>query len=161
MRQFTTAFLVCGLFFASLARAEHTRITNPSALNLEVLGRGLLYSVSFDRVMNDELAAGIGIGSTSLVGSGTATMIPVYVNYYFQKDQGSLYATGGATLVAGDDISDSKSSFGSVELNNVVPTFGVGYENRGDSGFLFRVTGYGIVAEKLTPWVGFTFGYAF
>ena len=88
-------------------------------------------------------------------------MIPVYVNYYFQKDQGSLFATAGATLVAGENVGSATASTGSVELNPVMPTAGLGYENRGDSGFLFRLTGYALFGEEISPWVGFTFGYAF
>lgn len=159
MTKLVTALAV--LMTLSTARAEHTRVTNPSALNLEVLGRGILYSVNFDRVMDDNLAAGIGFGTTSLVGTGNATMIPAYVNYYFLKDSGSLYATGGATIAIGDDVDTAETKFGSIELNSVVPTFGLGYENRGDSGFLFRITGYGLIGAKFSPWVGFTFGYAF
>jgi hypothetical protein len=42
-----------------------------------------------------------------------------------------------------------------------MPVFGVGYETRGDNGFLFRVTGYAVAGKDLAPWVGFSFGYGF
>jgi hypothetical protein len=152
------------------ARAEATRVTNPSAINLEVLGRGLLYSISFDRVLNDDLAAGIGFGTTTLnnldgTSSGVSTaLIPVYINYYFMRDAGSLFVTGGATIVGNSSGANGlKANFSGLQFNStpVLPTFGLGYENRGDSGFLFRVTGYGIIGQTLAPWVGFTLGYAF
>jgi hypothetical protein len=43
----------------------------------------------------------------------------------------------------------------------VFPVLGVGFESRGDTGFLFRATAYGIVSSDVHPWLGFTFGYAF
>jgi hypothetical protein len=152
------------------ARAEHTRVTNPNALSVEVLGRGLLYSISYDRVATDDLVAGIGIGSVSLKTAGgtdanaSVTMIPFYANYYFTRDGNSLYGTAGATLVSNSSSASSlKSSAGGVEFgsSSVLPNFGLGYESRGDSGFLFRVAAYAIVADNVAPWGGFTLGYSF
>jgi hypothetical protein len=155
---------------ADPARAEHTRVTNPNALNVEVFGRGLLYSVNFDRVVSDDLVAGIGFGSTSMRTLDdqdpgvTATLVPVYVNYYFMRDQGSLYVTAGADVVTNSsDLKGLKSTYGGMQFNAnaVLPTFGLGYENRGDYGFLFRVAAYGVVAKSVNPWFGFTLGWAF
>jgi hypothetical protein len=151
------------------ALAAHTRVTNPNAISFELLGRGLLYSVSYDRVLNDELAAGFGYGGvTTKVGdmsaNQTASMIPAYINYYLAADQGSVYATAGAVLIANSSTAQGKSaSVSGIDFTSqsVIPQFGLGYENRGDSGFLFRVTAYGMIANKFAPWAGFTFGYSF
>lgn len=157
-------------FVIPQARAEHVRMSNPNVAGVEVLGRGLLYSAFFDRVVSDDLAAGIGIGTTKTQdlngndASKSATLIPAYANFYFNRDQGSLYATGGVTLITNSsDVSNLKSTTGAVEFGtaSVLPTFGLGYENRSDAGFLVRFTGYGIVGKKLAPWIGFSFGYAF
>lgn len=169
-KAFFTALMSVGFVLSSNAWAEHTRVTNPNMLGIEVFGRGLLWGFVFDRVLNDDMSAGIGFGSTgtkTLADADTgksATMIPVFVNYYFTRDQGSVFATAGATLVSNSsDVRGFKSSVGNVEFSSsaVQATFGAGYENRSDNGFLFRVTGYGIAANKIAPWFGFTFGYAF
>ena len=155
-------------FAAPAARAEHTRVTYPSAVGAEVLGRGLLYSVFFDRAMNDDMVAGVGFGTVGVTatngGRGTASMLPVYMNYYFTRDQGSLFASIGATVVLNAaDVETAKTRVGNLTYAAVpvVPVAGLGYENRGDSGFLFRLTAYAMYAEKFVPWAGFSFGWAF
>ena len=168
--QIAVLSLILATELSNVARAEATRITNPNAINLEVLGRGLLYSISFDRVLSDDLAAGIGFGTVGLnnidgTGSNQSTaLIPVYINYYFMRDSGSLFVTGGATLVGNSSGANGlKANFSGLQFNStpVLPTFGAGFESRGDSGFLFRVTAYGIIGQTLSPWVGFTLGYSF
>ncbi len=156
---------------ATSARAENTRATYPNALSVEAFGRGLLYGLSFDRVVTEDLAAGISYGRTPLKRLDdtdtnlSTSLVPVYINYYFMRDAGSLFATAGATLVVNnDDAKGNKSEFGGLEFTSstpVLPTIGVGYEVRTDSQFLFRATGYGIIARTIKPWFGLTLGYAF
>jgi hypothetical protein len=169
-RTFSGWVAVGVLCFAVEVRAEHTRVTNPTVLGFEVLGRCLMYSAVFDHVLNDDLAAGLGIGSTStqtlsgIDANRNATALPVYLNYYFSRDQGSVFATVGATLVTNSgDVSGLKSAVGGLEYPSgaVLGTGGLGYENRGDNGFLFRLTAYAIAGKSVIPWVGFGFGYAF
>ena len=147
------------------AQAAHTRITNPNAATVEILGRGILWSVGFDRVLDDHLAAGLGIGSVKIQGSSeSATVIPAYFNYYFAKEQGSLFATGGVSLVTGaGNLDGLKSDVGGIKFSSssVLPTFGVGYENRSDAGFLFRVAAYGLIGKEIAPWGGLSVGWSF
>jgi hypothetical protein len=148
-----------------------TRVTYPSVVSFEVLGRGMLYSVNFDEALNDDIAAGIGIGSvstnlhdTDIDGNASATLVPVYFNYYLRRTAGSVFLTGGATLILNHAATKYKdTSTGNLQIpsSSVMPTFGAGYEYRTDTGFLFRVTGYAIAGKSITPWAGFTFGYAF
>ena len=162
-----------GLVFVSHsaeALTNNTRATNPLALSLELGGRGFLYSLNFDRVLNDNLAAGFGIGnvtanSASLVSaSQSSVVIPVYFNYYFMPDAGSFYVTGGADLVTNaSGLSGFTSSPGGLSFSSspILLTFGIGYEFRSDSGYLVRATGYGIYGNSLIPWGGISFGYSF
>ncbi len=149
----------------SMAFAENTRATNPSALSAEVLGRAGTWSINFDHAVDDHLAAGIGFGSISTkvlgVSAGTVGAIPVYVNYYFVPEQGSIFATGGATVFT-ESVSGLKASTGGFDLSGqVMASAGVGYENRTDQGFLFRIAGYALIADEIAPWGGFTIGYSF
>ncbi len=149
----------------------HTRATYPSAVSLELLGRAMLYSINFDQVLNDNIAAGVGLGSVSTNfhdtdhdANQTATFVPAYMYYYFNKTAGSPFLTGGVTLILNHaGVKNLDTSTGSLQIpsSSVMPTFGGGYENRMDSGFLFRVTGYLIAGKSLTPWLGFSFGYGF
>jgi len=169
MRKISVALFLVSMAFS--ARAEHTRVTHPNVLGVEMLGRAGLFSVQYDRVMNDDMAAGFGYGTVGLkdrtsgadIGQ-SVKLVPVYFNYYFKQDQGSLYGTGGATIILdSNDAAGRTSKTGSIDFGSgaVLPVVGFGYENRGDSGFLFRVTGYATFADKVIPWVGFTFGHAF
>ena len=162
--------LVIVTCFTGLAQAdEATRMTNPNAVGFEILGRSLLYSVFYDRALNDDMAAGFGVGtvSTQIAGIDTgtsATMVPAYLNYYFSRTGNALFATGGVSLITNaSSVSGTKSSTGGYTFNSnsVEPSFGAGFESRGDSGFLFRVAGYGLIGSKVVPWMGFSFGYAF
>lgn len=155
---------------ATKREQPHTRVTYPSAFNVEMLGRGMLWNITFDQVLNDDMAAGFGFGAVSTQtasgadGNQTATMVPAYFHYYFSRTQGSVYATGGLNLILNaSKVRDLESSTGGLEFrrDSIIPTFGVGYENRGDNGFLFRIAAYGLLGDDLTPWMGFTFGYAF
>jgi hypothetical protein len=166
------ALVISGaLAWSPTARAEHTRVTYPNAISLEVFGRGLLYGLSYDRVLSDDLVVGLSYGHTPLddlngndANVGTS-LIPVYLNYYFSRSAGSLFMTAGVTVVTStDEAKDHKTGYGGVEFGSsrpVLPTFGVGFEERSDANFLFRVTGYGIVGRKLAPWFGISLGYAF
>lgn len=149
---------------------EHVRVTNPNSIGVELLGRGMLFSITYDRVVNDDIVAGAGVGSTSLRTLGDADtglrtgLIPIYVNYYFMREGGSPFATLGANIVTNSSGANGlKSTFSGMEFGSraVQATFGVGYENRNDAGFLFRVSVYGIYAQTLSPWAGLTLGYCF
>lgn len=150
---------------------NHTRVTYPSTVSIEVLGRAMLYSVNFDQVVDDHIAVGAGFGSVSTnfhdtdrdTGE-TASFIPVYMNYYFTETAGSPFVTGGVTMLLNHAATKGyDTSTGDLQIpsSTVMPEFGVGYEYRTDTSFLFRVTGYLAAAKSLTPWVGFSFGYAF
>lgn len=156
------------LVFAKAARAEHTRVTYPTSIGFEAFGKGLQYSVQFDRVLSDDLVAGVGYGGTSLndaSGNDTgrrATLIPFYAHYYFAREQGSFFGMAGATLVTDSGAANGlTSSAGGLKFtsSSVLPVIGIGYEERPDTGFLFRAAAYGVLGKEYSPWFGFALGY--
>ncbi len=156
----STRLIVASLAFASLssARAESTRPTHPTAIGIEALGRASSASLFFDRMLDENFSAGFGFGG------GSISMVPVYANYYFSKEQGSLYGTAGVSLVLDlDGARGQKSAAADWVVNeSVIPVLGIGYENRSDQGYLFRATGYVAYADKtFNPWGGVSLGYAF
>ena len=153
-----------------IARADEARSLNPNAISIEIFGKDLLYTVQYDRAMTEDFFAGIGVstvGINNLDGSdanSTAVLVPVYAGYYFMREQGSPYVEVGASIVANNSTATNhETSIGNVQFSSsqVLPHFGAGWETRTDQGFLFRVTGYGIVGQTIRPWFGATFGYAF
>jgi hypothetical protein len=165
--------LITGVFsisYPAQALTNNTRASNPSALSLELGGRGLLYSLNFDRVLSDNLAAGFGIGTvTASLSNLTATsqsspILPVYFNFYFMQDAGSLYVTGGADLLTSpSSVSGLTSSPGGLGFSSspILLTLGLGYEFRSDAGYLVRAAAYGVYGSSLVPWGGISFGYSF
>lgn len=164
---------LCGGLFgmgADAMASNNTRVSNPNSVNVELGGRGLLYTFSYDRVLSDELSVGFGFGTVpmnDLFGNTTnvsATIVPLYLSYYFMREAGSLFATAGASLVANSSsVSGLKTSVGGLQLSStpLLPTAGVGYEFRSDPGFLVRVAGYLILGQTVAPWGGFSIGYSF
>jgi len=159
------------LFFCSSAMAaDSTRTLKPDAASFEAMGRGLLWSVNYDRTLIDSMAVGLGFGT---VGTKTATggdggtmayLLPLYYNYYFMLTQGSIYATAGVDFVINSgSVKNLGAATGNVDFPSypVMPVFGAGYENRSASGFMFRFALYGIWGDGLDPWGGFSFGYCF
>ncbi|MBS1961015.1 MAG: hypothetical protein JST04_02280 [Bdellovibrionales bacterium] len=148
-----------------------TRATYPSVVSIELLGRSMLYSVNFDQALNENMSAGFGLGSSSmnihntdLDANKSATFLPAYFDYYFLNAAGSPYVTAGVTLILNhSSVKGTDTSTGNLEIPSspVMPTVGGGYEYRSDTGFLFRVAGYLVAGRSLTPWLGFSFGYAF
>ena len=140
------------------SHAAQTRPTYPTAVGVEALGRAASYSFFVDRMLDENLAAGVGYGG------GPISMVPVYANYYLSAEQASLYLTAAASLVLDlDQVRGRVTSAGDWVVNDsVIPVVGLGYENRSDQGALFRVAGYGAYANAtLKPWVGVSLGYAF
>ena len=151
--------------------ADNVRATNPNTASVEILGRAFLYSVNYDRAMGEDMAAGFGIGSSATKTQIThqdahqsATFLPIYMNYYFEREAGSLFLTGGVVLITNhSDVESFETATGNYRFSSspVVPQAGLGYENRSDAGFLFRLTGYATVGQVISGWAGFTFGYSF
>lgn len=159
-----------GSLLGSLCLAEHTRVTNPNCLSVEVFGKAMLYSFQFDRMLNDDLAAGVGFGNSPVEFPGgisanrNATLIPIFASYYFIRDQGSPFVMMGASIVTNvSDVKSLQSNPGRITFSSsaALPTFGAGYENRSDTGFTFRISVYGLVAEQFKFWFGPTLGYSF
>lgn len=166
-------FSLLGALFlapATLA-AEHTRVTNPTNIGVELGGRGFLWNLHLDRVFTDDVVAGAGFG-TAVVDKldGTqngimAYLIPVYINVYFARQASSLYATLGADIVVnGGQVANSRLNPGVTEFGSTALPInvGLGWETRQDSGLLLRVAVYGVYAfRNFMPWAGVSFGYSF
>ncbi len=131
-----------------------------NGMSLELLGRGLLYSFNYDRMVTDNIAVGMGVSHYSISSgdsNASAWILPVYANYYVTGGHNRWFLTGGADLAfaSGNMGSDSK-----VSGSGVAGVLGAGFEHRGDNGFLFRVAPYALVGKMSGGWIGVSFGYA-
>ncbi len=154
--------------FAAPGDPPNTRVTYPTSVFAELLGRGLLYTVGLEQVVSEDLAVGVGFSSAKTERNGvdgvTAKLIPVYMNYYFKKQGSSPFVTAGADVVLNSsDVRGNTSNVGNLRMPSdaILPTAGIGFESRTDQGFLFRVAAYALVGDIVKPWLGFTFGHGF
>lgn len=162
--RFALAGLISGMISMSAAnpaRADLDGPSHPNAFGVEALGRGGAYSLFFDRMATEQMAIGVGIafGTGGAIGTTSGALtIPIYMNFYLSGADSRPFITGGATLSTGPLSLTSVSNRTGTEVYGNV---GFGYEYRGPTGFLFRVTPYVFVGPTIAPWVGITFGYAF
>ena len=115
-------------------------LVKPHAFSIEILGRGGLYSINYDRLVSEQLAVGGGLSYHSLSGSlsGSIFLIPVYMNFYFTPGRKHAFLTGGADISIASGTSGTNVFSGSGVLGIV----GAGYEYRSEGGFLFRLAPY-------------------
>lgn len=137
------------------------RIWGANHLSLELGGRGMFYSVNYDRYIGRHVALGAGFSymglETQSYGRVPLTVVPIYSNFYAGVKAHRPYLTGGVS-VAKLHGEGSPTVDGMV---GVFPSFGAGYEYRSDEGFIFRATPYVALMPKATGWLGVTFGGSF
>lgn len=152
-------------------RQAHTRVTYPSVIGIELLGRAQFYSVFFDQAVSDNVSFGFGYGSVKTENASTgqstgkrAHQIPLYVNYYLSRTASTVFGTAGLNFIPNaSSVKDTEATQSEVRFSKqaLLPTLGIGYENRSDNQFLVRVAAYALVGSTVKPWVGISVGYAF
>ncbi|MDR3366871.1 MAG: hypothetical protein LBO71_07895 [Prevotellaceae bacterium] len=122
------------------------------AIYAEIGGRGMLFSVSYDRrlfVGDGRFGASIGVGGIAMFGAA-AIFLPAYA--YYLVGSGSSYLEVGAGIT-GAPLPFSSASFG---------TATIGYRYQPAKGLLFRI---GLTpmysANYFQPWWGISVGTAF
>jgi len=161
---FCFLLLACSLLTGIPAQGASTsgsRLTLPSDVSIELLGKSILYTFSYQRMIGNTVGLEAGL---SALGGGTSddnttiVFVPVGAKVYLIPKDGSLYLTGGLVLVtASFDVGpfDDKSS-------DTYSYLGLGMEYRSQGGLLFRGTAYGLIAGGgFFIWPGLSVGYAF
>jgi hypothetical protein len=138
-----------------------SRATLRNDVGIELLGRALLYSFSYQRMLSAPVGLDVGLGVLGGSSSGDNTSIifvPVGVRLYLIPKDGSLFLTGGGVLVTGSVDSGPFSD----SATDTYGYAGLGFEYRSVGGFLFRTTAYGLFAGgDYFIWPGLSIGYAF
>lgn len=155
----------------STATFPYGALADANAVSVEILGRGLLYTFEYDRVIFSQWGLGAGISrSDGQVAEGQDTgkstlLLPIYANYYWTHlETGTFFATFGITWVtSAGEVAGLQAVRGGVEFtaSPLLPTLGLGYEAREENGFLFRFSGYVMKSRVLATGLGATWGYCF
>ncbi|HEV8382296.1 MAG TPA: hypothetical protein VGQ29_11955 [Gemmatimonadales bacterium] len=168
MRERLTALgatvLLCATVAQGYAQGAPTTLTRATMRNdfgVEVLGKALLYSFSYQRMVGTSFGLEAGFaafGGGSASGSSTIAFFPLSAKVYLFPKNGSLYLTGGAVLITASTNSGPFSDNAAAFYGDV----GLGFEARSRSGFVFRSTLYGLFGGgSYFIWPGVTIGYAF
>jgi len=156
----SAVLLLLAIFLQSPATAQ-SRLKLPNDFGIELLGKSLLYTFSYQRMVGQTLGLEVGIsalGGGGSEGSTSIIFIPVGAKLYLIPKNGSLFLTGGATLLTASVDSGPFSDSGSSSYGHA----GLGFEFRGEGGFLFRGTAYGLFSgDGFFIWPGLYVGYAF
>jgi len=156
----STAILFFCIFFQSPALSQ-SRLKLPNDFGIELLGKSLLYTFSYQRMVGQPLGLEVGLSALGGGGSSSSTtivFIPVGAKLYLIPKNGSLFLAGGVTIVTASVDSGPFSDSGSTSYGHA----GLGFEFRSLGGFLFRGTAYGLFSgDGFFIWPGLHVGYAF
>lgn len=180
---------VLSVLFVSLANAAETpkqapqgettkvsaeeEMTAPWAVDAELLGPGVIYTLNASYRWNENWAGTLGFSRWNLSFpfssySTTFMAMPAYVSYYVSGKSNSFEVLGGFTywhvdsrpgIFFDSDNSDFYRRYASI----VFPTLGIGYSYRPfDGGFHIRATLYAFLGlGGVIGYPGLSLGYAF
>ncbi len=160
-RLLSVVLCLATVFFLPATSAAGSRAALPNAVDLELAGKCLLYSFSYQRMIVEPFGVEGGISLLGSGGTGSSSTLFFYTAgvkaYLLQKDASPFLAAGFVGLSTSTDngpFSDNaSSSYGYL---------GPGFEYRSEGGFLARAGVYGLIANGgFFVWPGVTVGIAF
>ena len=155
-----SAFILLATMWASNTQAWSQ--DQSSIAGVELLGRGVLYSVNYERYFTER--AGLGIGAALYPsGNNRLMIVPLYGSWNPVGDRHSLYLGAGTTLAFGS--LGSILPFGEKPSNwsmRAMGTASVGYQYRSFGGFVIRPTvSFLMLGDQRVIWPGIILGRRF
>ena len=137
--------------------AQDSRIELQNDVNIELLGRCLIYSFSYQRLINPTIGVEMGMSVIGGSSSSTEFFTGGCRLYLLQKDATPCISGGIVVLAA-----PSNSAISIDDRNsNLYGYVGPGFEYRSSSGFVLRGTVYFIISNGFFVWPGVQVGVAF
>lgn len=147
---------IAALITMPVSASAGDRMTIPNDVTIELLGKCLIYSFSYQRMLNDQF--GIEGGLSLLGGSGD--------NIVFYAGGGRLYLISNNASpclgfgIVGLTASTDHGPFDESESGSYFYA-GPGFEYRSSSGFILRGTMYFLIKNDFFIWPGAQLGIAF
>ncbi len=155
------ALMAAGFLLPADTLVAGSRAEAPNEVNLELAGKCLLYSFSYQRMIVEPFGLELGVSMLGGGGSESSTSIVFYTvggKFYFIQKNASPYVGAGYVGVSASTTKGPFSGSGTTSYGYVTP----GFEYRSDGGFLVRGGVYGIIANgEWFVWPGLTIGVAF
>lgn len=157
----TLVCLAIGFFLPENSLMAGNRKDLPNEVNLELGGKCLLYSFSYQRMLAEPFGLEVGVSMLGGGSSGNSTSILFFTGggkFYFIQGNASPYVGGGIVAVTASTGSGPFSSSASGSYGYVGP----GFEYRWEGGFLVRGSVYALIAGGgFFVWPGLSVGIAF
>ena len=138
-----------------------SRKENQNAVDLELAGKCLIYSFSYQRMIVEPFGLELGVSMLGGGSSSSSTTIVFYTvggKFYLIQKDASPYIGVGYVGVSASTSSGPFSDSNSANYGYVGP----GFEYRSEGGFLVRGGVYGLIASGgWQVWPGLTIGVAF
>ncbi len=158
MKTITVCVVLClaTVFFLPASLSAGGRENLPNAVDLELLGKCLIYSFSYQRMVAEPFGLE---GGVSLFGDQEESIFffTFGAKVYFLKKDASPFIgagyTGATNATEKGPLNEGVNGFGYV---------GPGFEFRSEGGFIARATVYGLITGKGAQiWPGVSIGIAF
>jgi hypothetical protein len=136
---------------------QDSRIELQNDVNIELLGRCLIYSFTYQRLVNPAL--GLELGMCVLGGSGSS--IETFsggFRIYFSQKNATPCLSGGIVVIASPSNS---GPFSDDQHSDAYGYIGPGFEYRSPNGFVLRGTVYFLIRNGFFVWPGAQVGIAF
>ena len=139
----------------SIQAQTRTELKNDSGI--ELLGKAVIYSFSYQRMINSKLGLQVGVSGLGGSGGGIA-FFPVGAKFYFLSGKASPFLAGG---IVGTTTEIDTGPDG-LEDSDAYDYVGPGFKFRSSTDFLFRGSLDALVAGgAFFAWPGMHIGYAF
>lgn len=126
-------------------------------LGFEGLGRGLLYSLYYERALDHRVSLGGGV-----IFHKYGYSMPLYANIFLNQNENAFLTAGALFLSPESYLNETNKQ---VKVMSVMPTVGIGIQKIFTNDSFFRATLYGIALNGpiplAIPWVGASFGKVF
>lgn len=155
MRFMVLVSLMAVILLAALgAHGEGIREQRPNFIGAELGGKGIIYSVDYERYFSG--IVGIGVGFMAAGSSeGGAGLFPLYLSVIPVGDMHSLYLSGGVTFAVGT------ADWGDFE-SEALGTFSIGYQYQSEGGLFVRPTMSALFqGDDFLIWPGIAIGGSF
>ncbi|MBI3073348.1 MAG: hypothetical protein HYY84_14635 [Deltaproteobacteria bacterium] len=134
---------------------KNVREERPNVVSGQLLGRGILYTVNYERYFASWLGIGAGVMGFAASGGGFG-MVPVYLSLNPFGDEHSLYVSPGVMFAFGTFTGINST------LSQVIGTAEIGWQMQLRSGFMMRA-GVDLLygSGGFIVWPGVAFGGSF
>jgi hypothetical protein len=157
MNRARVVFLIVVLLLPATSLLAQSRAEKPNDFTLELGGRCIVYSLSYQRFISEQV--GLEIGASMLGGTDVSVIfLSGGARFYLTKKNATPCLAGGIVFVT---AGTSAGPFGEDSASGVYFYASPGFEYRTSGGFVFRASVNILIKEGFFVWPGLTLGIAF